>query len=130
RQYQFVVDALKSSDGSSRAGFARVGNSFGLAAAEPVCAATAGCQATGVAISAVDGPDVTRTVAASGGVPAPGSGMAIFDAGGRLIGSAGAIVPAPPAGDAGQGLLRATHQSAAGTVQDLYAPFSLQGRPA
>lgn len=115
-----IAPMLAGRTGARGAGFLRRNGAVELLIAGPICPRAAACVPTGVAVATMRLD--TLTAEALGGDRDPRSSVAIFDAGGAMLATAGPAIPAP-SGPPGKQGRRTTSGSGRAEIATHYAPF-------
>lgn len=123
RAATFMSEAATSSDGSKRAGSARIAGKHSLVVAAPVCAGVVPCRPVGIVAAAMSFEKLAQEALTSVHATAAGASVALFDVEGTRVGAAGPSATGAAFAPGDDAPVRRAH----GGDATLFAPLEIRG---
>ncbi|HVE63261.1 MAG TPA: HAMP domain-containing sensor histidine kinase [Mycobacteriales bacterium] len=121
-----VAKVVRDDSGRKAAAFLTLAGSSVLAIASPVCSAAATCDASGIAVVAIDLDVVARAAALTVG-SSDSAGVTVYDADGERLAAEGLSPAGGPPKRAQSELVRMGAEIAGKEAATVYAPLTIQG---
>ncbi|HVF21144.1 MAG TPA: HAMP domain-containing sensor histidine kinase [Mycobacteriales bacterium] len=123
---RLIAQVIGDDSGGKAAAFLTAADSSMLAIANPVCSASATCDASGVAVVAIDLDLVAQAAALTVG-SSDDAGVTVYDADGKRLAAAGLSPTGEPPARSRSELVRVGSKVAGEEAATVYAPLAIQG---